>query len=211
MGKEIRYDINSLLPKVRAGYSGDPLDPVQVHINKALGSYAAIPPYFIRPGKDTITKVEDADGIRQAVQDFRILRSVMPMFLRAFGDTEYWRLPTEPLVTVSGKNTIVRRQVAKAGDKGTIKERWSQDDYEITIQGVLTSTDGEYPEDDVQKLKRLFDSRQSVSVSQNMLLAMGIKYLAVESVSFPHTKGLENQNYEIKAYSDYSVELLITI
>ena len=30
-----------------------------------------------------------------------------------------------------------------------------------------------------------------------------------ESVSFPHTKGLQNQNYEIKAYSDNPVSLFI--
>lgn len=32
-----------------------------------------------------------------------------------------------------------------------------------------------------------------------------------ESVSFPHTKGLQNQNYEIKAYSDNPVSLFIPV
>ena len=45
-------------------------------------------------------------------------------------------LPYEPMLSISSKNNIVKRTVAKADDfkyQGTVKERWSRDDYEIKI------------------------------------------------------------------------------
>ena len=136
----------------------------------------------------------------------------MPMRVKRSGDTEFFTLPIEPLVTISGKNTIVRRAVAKAKDGGTIKECWSQDDYEVTIQGVVTGGEPDkYPEAHVKRLLELFDERQAIEVDQDVLLTFGIKYLAIESVSFPHTNGINNQSYEIKAYSDNNAELLIKI
>lgn len=48
-------------------------------------------------------------------------------------------------------------------------------------------------------------------MEHDILLLFGITRLAIESVSFPHTKGLQNQNYEIKAYSDNPVSLFIPV
>ena len=115
-------------------------------------------------------------------------------------------------MSVSGKNTIVRRKVAKSKLSGTVKERWSQDDYEVTIQGVVSGADeSKYPENSLRKLLELFDERGAVEVEQEILLLFGIRHLAIESASFPHTKGMNNQNYAIKAYSDNPTELLISI
>lgn len=125
---------------------------------------------------------------------------------------EKFLLPFEPLVSISGKNVIARRKVAKSDGKGTVKERWSRDDYEVTIQGVMTSADlSKYPSDYIRKLVALFDERRAIEVEQGVLEVFGIRYLAIESASFPHTKGLDNQNYEIKAYSDNPVNLLIPL
>ncbi len=100
------------------------------------------------------------------------------MRVKRSGDTEFFTLPIEPLVTISGKNTIVRRAVAKAKDGGTIKECWSQDDYEVTIQGVVTGGEPDkYPEAHVKRLLELFDERQAIEVDQDVLLTFGIKYL----------------------------------
>ncbi|MCX4358509.1 MAG: DUF6046 domain-containing protein [Rikenellaceae bacterium] len=209
----IEYEIDKLAPRADAGYSGNPLDPAGVTINKALGRYGAIPPFFIPRKGDIITQAEyDADKIKTDYAASGTVRSVMPMRVKRSGDTEFFTLPIEPLVTISGKNTIVRRAVAKAKDGGTIKECWSQDDYEVTIQGVVTGGEpDEYPEAHVKRLLELFDERQAIEVDQDVLLTFGIKYLAIESVSFPHTNGINNQSYEIKAYSDNNAELLIKI
>lgn len=213
MGK-IEYELNGLAPKIDAGYSGNPLDPAKVSINKALGRYGAIPPYFITRKEDIITRVSDPDQIRSTLSRVGIVHSLMPMRLKRIGDplTEWFTLPVEPLVSVSGKNILTRRSVAKGREHGTVKERWSQDDFEVTIQGVVTETaEQEYPKEAMKRLLALFDERQAVEVEQEMLFMLGISYLAVESIDLPHTKGLNNQNYEIKAYSDRPVNLLIPL
>lgn len=210
--KQIEYDLSNIAPKADAGYSGNLLDPLGVRINKALGSFGAIPPYFIPKSKDIITSVEDADEIAGQLTSVGIVHSQMPIKVKRVNDTEWFTFPLEPLVSISSKNIITRRTVAKAKDSGTIKERWSQDDYTISIIGVMTSIDeSQYPTDDIKKMINLFNERQSIEVAQDILLLFGIKYLAIESASFPHTKGLNNQNFEIKAYSDNNAELLISI
>lgn len=210
MGNKVAYELEQLTPKVEAGYSGNPLDPAQVSINKALGRYGAIPPFFIPRREDIITQVYDANEIMDDYMAAGVVHSQMPMTLFAMNSRERFLLPFEPLVSVSGKNIIARRKVAKAKESGTIKERWSRDDYEVTIQGVLTSDDRrKYPSGYMRRLLDLFRQRQAIEVEQAVLAVFGIRYLAIESVNFPHTKGLENQNYEIKAYSDTPISLLI--
>lgn len=210
MGNKVAYELEQLAPKVEAGYSGNPLDPAQARINKALGRYGAIPPFFIPRREEIITQVYDASEIMDDYMSVGVVHSQMPMTLYAMNSQERFLLPFEPLVSVSGKNVIARRKVAKAKESGTIKERWSRDDYEVTIQGGLTSEDRrKYPSGYMRKLLDLFQQRQAVEVEQAVLAVFGIRFLAIESVNFPHTKGLENQNYEIKAYSDTPINLLI--
>ena len=36
---------------------------------------------------------------------------------------------------------------------GTVKERWSQGDYEISIQGIFIAAENEYPKESVQQLR----------------------------------------------------------
>lgn len=210
MGNKVAYELEQLAPKVEAGYSGNPLDPAQVRINKALGRYGAIPPFFIPRREDIITQVYDANEIMDDYMAAGVVHSQMPMTLFAMNSQDRFLLPFEPLVSVSGKNVIARRKVAKSRESGTIKERWSRDDYEVTIQGVLTSADRrKYPSGYMRNLLDLFREQRSVEVEQAVLAVFGIRFLAIESVNFPHTKGLENQNYEIRAYSDTPIELLI--
>jgi hypothetical protein len=214
----IEYDLKNIVPKAHAGYSGNIYDPLRVYFNKALGSYGAIPPYFltdkhrqpdvvgIDPGYDL-----DQEAARREFRALGRLASVMPMQVKRQSDSEWFEFPFEPLVTLSGKNTIIRRKVSKSEGKGTIKERWSQDDYQVSIQGLLSHPDYEYPEADIKTLLDIFNERKSVEVKHDILLIFGITHLAIESAEWPHTKGLNNQNFSIKAYSDTPFELLIPL
>ena len=212
MGNKAEFELNNMAPKVEASYSGNLLDPANIHINKALGRFGAIPPYIIFPKEDIITTVKDVDKIKENYAALGAIHSQMPLKLKRSSDKEWFTFPVEPLVSISGKNIITRRTVAKSKEKGSIKERWSQDDYDITIQGIMTEADEEkYPKGYIKSLLDLFNERQAVEVDQEILFIFGIKCLAIESASFPHTKGLGNQNFEIKAYSDTPMELLISI
>lgn len=130
-----------------------------------------------------------------------------------------WILPYEPMVNISGKNTIIRRNVAKSNNEliGSIKERWSQNDYEITITGVLIGSimTGDvsqcYPLEDFQKLKEFMCKPARLKVTCPPLELLGINYIVIEDFNFPFTKGENVQAYEIKAYSDYDYKLLLEI
>ncbi|MDB0603192.1 DUF6046 domain-containing protein [Tenacibaculum maritimum] len=132
-------------------------------------------------------------------------------------------LPYEPMISIQGKNTIIRRNVAKMKTNegvllgGSIKERWTQDDYEITITGVLIGSllTGDvsecYPKDDFGSLKKYLTSAERIRVECEPLQLLGINYIVIEDFSFPFTKGENVQAYEIKAYSDFDYKLLLKI
>lgn len=119
-----------------------------------------------------------------------------------------WLLPLEPMVSLQGQNIIVRRHVNKGAVKGSIKERWSQDDYTISIEGVLIGENGKYPEEDVSRL-RSFCEAGRVTALNPLLEIFGISHLVIESWEIPFTSGSSNQNYSLKAYSDDIYKLLL--
>lgn len=136
---------------------------------------------------------------------------------------EWFLFPYEPMINISGKNNIIRRNVAKWNNdnngklSGTIKERWSQDDYTITITGVLMGSllTGDvsdcYPISDFKRLADLLTTSKEIYVRCEPLQLLKINRIVVEDFSFPFTKGENVQAYEIKAYSDFSYNLLIEI
>ena len=146
-----------------------------------------------------------------------------PLSLSIDDGATYFTLPYEPLISISGKNNIIRRNVAKWNAEGsetltgTIKERWSQDDYEITITGVLVGAlmKGDmsdcFPIQDFQKLKLVLTHAKEIRVKCAPLELLGINKIVVETFTFPFTKGVNVQAYDIKVYSDSSYNLLIDL
>lgn len=120
-----------------------------------------------------------------------------------------WLFPLEPMISLNGQNILVRRHVSKGTIKGSIKERWTQDDYTVRIEGILMSRDGKYPEEDVTTLKNFCEAGH-VKALCPLLEIFGISQLAIESWDIPFTTGLTNQNYSITAYSDDIYKLLLS-
>ncbi|WP_435138918.1 DUF6046 domain-containing protein [Formosa sp. A9] len=132
-------------------------------------------------------------------------------------------LPYEPMLNIKGKNTIVRRHVAKSKTPegqilgGSIKERWTQGDYEITITGVLIGSllTGDvsdcFPIEDFERLRDFMIAPRSLKVFCEPLQLLGINQIVIEEFSYPFTKGENVQAYEIKAYSDFDYKLLLDI
>ena len=133
---------------------------------------------------------------------------VMPLTLEGDG-LEEWLLPMEPMISVNGQHVMVRRQVNKGTVRGSIKERWTQDDYTIHIEGILMSRDGTYPSDDVEKLRRYCEAG-SLKALCPLLRVFGISHIAVSTWDMPFTSGAANQNYTIEAYSDDMHKLLLS-
>ena len=127
-------------------------------------------------------------------------------------------LPYEPMLSISSKNNIVKRTVAKADDfkyQGTVKERWSRGDYEIKITGALIGSilTGDvsqcFPKSDFEKLRDILESRKSWGIQCEPLQLLGISKIVVYDMNFPFTKGENVQAYEISVKSDFDYNLLL--
>lgn len=135
---------------------------------------------------------------------------VFPLMLRIPKEGgEDWLLPLEPMITINGKQVLKKRQVAKGRVRGSIKERWTQDDYSVKIEGILMSDDGRYPEEDVRKLRAICEAGEVIATSP-LLELFGISRLVIEAWDIPHTSGEANQNYSLSCLSDDIYKLLLT-
>ena len=138
------------------------------------------------------------------------VRMVFPLMLQLNEpDAEEWTLPFEPMISITGNSIITRRQVAKAKTIGSIKERWVQDDYSITIEGILMSQNKKYPLDDVKKLMEYCEA-SSIKVYNPLLEVFGIHRIVIESWELPFSEGAINQTYSLKCYSDTTYQLLLS-
>ena len=132
-----------------------------------------------------------------------------PLEISLVDQEDWWLVPIEPLITVTGRNIIVRRQVSKGKIRGSIKERWTQDDYQVKIEGALMDLKrDDYPRDDVQKLRNFCEAAK-LKVRCPLFEIFSINQIVVESYDFPFTKGIQNQQYTINAYSDDTYKLLL--
>ncbi|MBY0486168.1 MAG: hypothetical protein K2P85_03100 [Flavobacteriaceae bacterium] len=128
-----------------------------------------------------------------------------------------WLFPYEPMLNTSSGNNIVKRNVAKQGEKlvGTIKERWSRKDFDIQVTGVLMgslisgSVEDCFPKKQMVELFEYLKHNKEFFIYSELLEIEGITKVVVEDYSFPFTKGENVQAYDIKLVSDSSYSLLI--
>lgn len=162
----------------------------------------------------TIFTKNDRISVRDAsnlVRSGEPVSMVMPLWIGLRDDPE-WKLPVEPLISIQGRNVIVKRNVAKSLYRGTIKERWAEDDFSISIQGSFVHQDMDtYPEADVQRLMYYVNQKQSLYVKNELLAMLGINQIVIESYALPFSKGENVQNYSINAFSDDTYNLFIEL
>ena len=175
-----------------------------------------LPPYFLFNGQqkagvdpdgysvDHLTDEQLADAI---VANVIGVPMVLPLYLKLEGG-DWWLLPYEPQISLQGTNVITKKQVSKGAVRGTIKERWSQGDYQVNINGILIGSDGKYPEDDVKKLRSYVEAGK-ILVKSPLLELFSINQVVVESWNIPFTAGQANQAYTIGALSDDIYKLLL--
>ena len=180
-------------------------------------------PFRNSEGIAVVEKTNDEQFTWEADRPVSEEQQFFPLSMSIDEGKTYFRLPYEPLISISGKNVIAKRRVAKWNAEnskqltGTIKERWSQDDYEITITGALMGAlekgnyEDCYPRADFEKLKKVLTNSKEIWINCPPLELLGINKIVVDDFSFPFTKGENVQAYEIKACSDYSYNLLMEI
>lgn len=139
--------------------------------------------------------------------------------LQAGENSEPWyTFPYEPLISINGENLIIKKAPAKAANfVGTVKEYFSQGDYEVTITGFLFGENliGDveqcFPREDFERLRDYCTSPGGIEVRCEPLQLLNINYLVVDSFSFPFTKGNNVLAYELKCSSDFTADLLLEI
>jgi hypothetical protein len=186
---------------------------------RALGP--VLPPYLPGPAVPIDSAGQYAEFSRmddeQLTETIRTnalgIPMVFPLEIKKPDEHDFWLLPWEPLITIVGKNTIVKRNVAKKKYRGSIKEYWSQDDYSVNIGGILMSADSDdiYPKDDVRRLRGLCEAQAELEVISPLLNIYDIFRIVVEDFDFPFTKGASAQTYTLKCSSDDPYDLLIPL
>lgn len=163
-----------------------------------------LPPILFR---DKVVIVNMNNGTMAEAEGNAIVSQQYPLTLLC-KDLKDFVFPIDPIISLSFRNIITRRTVAKGKVRGTIKERWTEDDVQITITGVLSTNNGAYPAE-VAELHKYFEYRGQIDVQSPFLNARDIFSIVIETLDFPPTAGLENQAFQIKAYSDDVFNLLI--
>jgi hypothetical protein len=174
-------------------------------VNFTFASGYNLPPFFAKDkvvivSVDKDNKAINTDGMSQVQNQY-------PLTFKCKGLDDF-TFPIDPIITLGFKNVITRRNVSKGDKRGSVKERWTEDDVDITISGVFISKDDSYPEE-VGKLQAFFKQRQAIDVVCKLLNERQVNQIAIESLDLPFTKGMNNQAFEIKAYSDDVFTLLI--
>jgi hypothetical protein len=200
------------------------VDPVQtlydetsLALRMQVAAGFAIPP--ILPFRETVTvksgeRIEaDAELQSRLNAGLKAIAEVnwcMPLRLKLDTSNEEFTLPVDPVISLSGKNLITRRYVAKSEKRGSVKEYWSQDDWSITISGILIADTADELKVLIKKLREICEQgKTGVGVTNDLLNNyMDITRLAIYDFDFPHTKGEENQSFVIKAWSDDLFQLI---
>lgn len=164
----------------------------------------SLPPYWLNH-PEVVRSM--ADNLDQAEPQARLaMPSACPLLLRTDTKPDWWELPIEPVITVNCKNNIVKRSVLKVTgteQRGTVKELWTQDDYEVSISGILMSRNEHLmPEQDIRRLRGYCEAREPVYVLSDLFTLFNIQRIVIEEYNFPFTHGMQNQMFNIKACSD---------
>ena len=191
-------------------------DILQVFAGKKLGY--ELPPY-ISALADLSRDQKQETAIRQMspeeLQTFvktnaRITNQIFPFSIKKESESTWWELPLEPVISIKGSNNIVTRNVSKSKGRGTVKEYWSQNDFEITVNGIFMSEDwNTYPEADVLRLKELFNAKEGLEVKCDILRIFDIFKVVITDWDIPFTKGANVQAWSFNALSDDPTELFV--
>ena len=105
--------------------------------------------------KDVSLEVNNSGDFQDSPANALGIPMTMPLRMRKDETDQFWLFPVEPQITIDGGNVVAKRTVAKGKGRGTIKERWTKDDYSVTIEGTLMGYANAYqfPEADLKKLR----------------------------------------------------------
>ncbi|WP_163401408.1 DUF6046 domain-containing protein [Flavobacterium fluviatile] len=135
-----------------------------------------------------------------------------PITLRATDGGEFTEIEIEACtVGVSLMKEIIRTPVSER--KGKVKECFSIDDYRFSIKGFLIGQNRLVPEDQINKLKKIFESTGEIELNggyPEIFLDESCR-VAVSSLDFPEVQGkaVWIRPFSMNIETDYIQDLII--
>jgi hypothetical protein len=182
--QELRFDITKIISEAFGGsYVGRPF-----------------------PNKDNAQRPDAAEEINDGLEH-NGTNGVYYMMPTAING---WQLPLEPYMSISGSKKIVRTSLAGNTRRGSVKEIINTNDYQITLRGVLLNeTSNNYPFDDVERLKDLFEVNEAVQIVNALTKALAVENVVITGFKLPEMIGTPNaQAYELNMISDEDFVLI---
>jgi hypothetical protein len=128
-----------------------------------------------------------------------------PGVFKQFGPLRYEAV----VISVNQAKVIIKTAIQ--GRNGKVKEYIGDDDYAITINGIICGPNGHYPIDEVAALKKILDAPISIKVASAHLQNLGIHELVVEDYTLDQKEGgYSYQTFSISCSSDIPQELRLT-
>lgn len=110
------------------------------------------------------------------------------------------------LITVQQEKKIVTTEIA--GRDGKIKEYIGLDDYNVTVNGIITGTNGQRPVDQIIALKKMLDAPISIHVASSYLQMLDINFLVLSSYELDEQEGgYSYQRFAMNFISDIEQEV----
>lgn len=119
-----------------------------------------------------------------------------------------WTFPVDPLISVSGANTIVQTQMSDGA--GPVVEEVASEGYLLTIRGMLINEDNDdYPFDQVARLHNMRSKMGGLEIKNNIInRCYGIDRIVIRNLMVPAEEGVQSmQAFTITAVSDRDVQL----
>lgn len=113
------------------------------------------------------------------------------------------------LYNVAQQKNIVITPVQ--GRNTTVKEFISDGDYAITVKGLITGTNGQFPMSAMKDFVSMLKAPIAVDVSSWFLQLFGIYQMVISYAECSEQEGnYSSQTFELQAYSDQPIELYIS-
>lgn len=113
----------------------------------------------------------------------------------------------DPVIDCSQAKEIVKSRPWGVSS-GTVKEWIGIDDWSISIRGILSGSDGTFPEAEVNALKTICQINASLAVESRLFNIYGIEAMVIEDYDFKSVVGFpDSMAFVIKACSDEPLEL----
>lgn len=116
------------------------------------------------------------------------------------GRTDEMLLPV-CMVTCSREKNM--EETMMEGADGAVKELGGYRDYEVSIAGLLISTDALYPEKEVKQLIKIEEAKAKIGVTADLLIWLKVNHIVVRSIKWIPMEGVENaQAFELNCVQD---------